>query len=116
MSVKHIDNIPSEAVPNAIGVSKQVLISPEEAPHFALRCFTIQPGGKMPLHTNTVEHEQYVLSGKAKVTLGEEHYEVEAGNVVFIPAGMPHAYTNIGEEPFCFLCSIPNLDDRTTYL
>ena len=48
MSVKHIDNIPSEAVPNAVGVTKQVLISAEEAPHFAMRCFTIQPGGKMP--------------------------------------------------------------------
>ena len=116
MSVKHIDNIPSEAVPNAIGVSKQVLISAEEAPHFAMRCFTIQPGGKMPLHTNTVEHEQFVLSGKAEVTLGAEHYEVGAGNVVFIPAGVLHAYTNIGEEPFRFLCSIPNLEDRTTYL
>ncbi len=51
-------------------MSKQVLISAEEAPHFAMRCFTIQPGGKMPLHTNTVEHEQFVLSGKAEVTLG----------------------------------------------
>ena len=116
MSVKHISEVPSVSVQDAIGVRKQVLISAEEAPHFAMRCFTIQPGGKMPLHTNTVEHEQYVLSGKAKVTLGKEHYEVEAGNVVFIPAGMPHAYTNIGEEPFRFLCSIPNLEDRTTYL
>jgi quercetin dioxygenase-like cupin family protein len=116
MSVKYIDNIPSEAVPNAVGVSKQVLISAEEAPHFAMRCFTIQPGGKMPLHTNTVEHEQYVLSGRAKVTLGDEHFKGGAGNVVFIPAGVPHAYTNIGEEPFRFLCSIPNLEDYTTYL
>jgi quercetin dioxygenase-like cupin family protein len=41
---------------------------------------------------------------------------VGAGNVVFIPAGVPHAYTNIGEEPFRFLCSIPNLEDYTTYL
>ena len=116
MSVKHISEVPSVVVQDAIGVSKQVLISAEEAPHFALRCFTIQPGGKMPLHTNTVEHEQYVLSGKAKVTLGDEHFEVGPGNVVFIPAGVPHAYATIGEEPFRFLCSIPNLEDHTTYL
>ena len=116
MSVKHISEVPSEVVPNASGVSKQVLISAEEAPHFAMRCFTIQPGGKMPLHTNTVAHEQFVLSGKAEVTLGEEHYEVGPGNVVFIPAGTPHAYTNQGDEPFRFLCSIPNLEDHTMYL
>ena len=116
MSVKHISEVPSVSVQDAIGVRKQVLISAEEAPHFAMRCFTIRPGGKMPLHTNTVEHEQFVLSGKAEVTLGAEHYEVGTGNVVFIPAGMPHAYTTIGEEPFRFLCSIPNLEDHTTYL
>ncbi len=116
MPIKHISEVPSVVVQDAIGVSKQVLISAEEAPHFAMRCFTIQPGGKMPLHTNTVEHEQFVLSGKAEVTLGAEHYEVSPGNVVFIPAGMPHAYATIGKEPFRFLCSIPNLEDHTTYL
>ena len=116
MSVKHIDFVTRERVPNSVAGTKRELIRTNDAPHLPMRCFTIQPGSKMPLHTNTVEHEQYVLSGKAKVTLGEEHYEVEAGNVVFIPAGMPHAYTNIGKEPFRFLCSIPNLDDRTTYL
>ena len=38
---------------------KQILISNEEAPNFALRKFIIEPGGSMPLHTNLVEHEQY---------------------------------------------------------
>ncbi len=71
-------------------MSKQVLISAEEAPNFAMRCFTIQPGGSMLLHTNLVEHEQYVLSGSANVVIGEETYTVEPGNVVFIPAGAAH--------------------------
>jgi quercetin dioxygenase-like cupin family protein len=31
--------------------------------------------------------------------------------VVFIPASVPHWYLNIGEEPFEFLCMIPNLED-----
>ena len=114
MSVKHIDSVPSEMVPNAIGVSKQVLISAEEAPHFALRCFTIQPGGKMPLHTNTVEHEQYVLRGRARVRIAGEIFEVSAGDVLFIPADVPHDYTNIGNEPFVFLCLVPNQKDVTT--
>ncbi len=67
MSVKHIQDIPTEPVPNATGVSKAILISSEEAPNFAMRKFSIQPGGSMPLHTNKVEHEQYVLRGKARV-------------------------------------------------
>lgn len=116
MSVKHIQDIPTEPVPNTNGVSKAVLISAEEAPNFAMRKFTIEPGGGMPLHTNKVEHEQYVLRGRARVQLGEEILEVTSGNIVFIPANLPHCYTNIGDEPFEFLCLVPNGEDVTTYL
>ncbi len=93
-----------------------MLISAEDGTSFCHALLYHPARRQMPLHTNTVEHEQFVLSGKAEVTLGAEHYEVGPGNVVFIPAGMPHAYATIGEEPFRFLCSIPNLEDHTTYL
>lgn len=116
MSVKHIQDIPTEPVPNAPGVSKAVLISAQEAPNFAMRKFSIMPGGGMPLHTNKVEHEQYVLRGKARVRLGEELFEVSAGDVVFIPADLPHYYVNIVDEPFEFLCLVPNKEDVTTFL
>jgi len=116
MSVKRIEEVAAEAVPDAVGVSKQVLISAGEAPNFAMRCFTIQPGGSMPLHTNLVEHEQYVLSGEAKVIIGEESHAVKPGNVVFIPAGAPHTYVNIGSEPFRFLCLVPNREDKTSII
>ena len=66
----------------------------------------------MPVHTNTVEHEQLVLGGRARVGLGDEVYEVEKDDVLFIPAGQPHFYETIGEEPFEFLCSVPNKLDK----
>ncbi len=116
MSVKHIQDIPTEPVPNATGVSKAVLISAEEGPNFAMRKFSIQPGGSMPLHTNKVEHEQYVLRGKARVRIGEEIFEVSPGDIVFIPADQPHYYINIGDEPFEFICLVPNKQDTTTLL
>jgi quercetin dioxygenase-like cupin family protein len=116
MSVKHIQDIPTEQVPDATGVTKAVLISAEEARNFAMRKFTMQPGGSMPVHTNKVEHEQYVLRGKATVRLGEEIFEVSAGDIVFIPADLPHYYVNITDEPFEFLCLVPNKEDVTTLL
>lgn len=116
MSVKHIQDIPTESVPNATGVSKAVLISAEEAPNFAMRKFSIEPGGSMPLHTNKVEHEQYVLRGRARVRLGEEICEVSAGDIVFIPADLPHYYVNLTDEPFEFLCLVPKGEDVTTLL
>ena len=113
MSVRKSREIPAEPVKAGRGTTRQVLIGPETGPHFALRQFTMEPGGGMPRHTNTVEHEQYVLQGRARIDIGDHAYEVSAGDVVFIPAGVPHAYRNIGEEPFIFLCAVPNLPDET---
>ncbi len=103
---------PVEVVTGAVGTTRQVLIGEDRAPHFALRRFTMAPGGRMPRHTNTVEHEQYVLQGQARVTVGDQVFQVQAHDVVFIPAGVVHDYQNVGTEPFVFLCSVPNGPDE----
>lgn len=113
MTIRPSRAVPQEVVAAGTGTTKQVLVGPEEAPHFALRKFIMQPGGGIPLHTNTVEHEQYVLRGRARVVIGEEVAEVKKDDVVFIPAGVPHSYAVVGEEPFEFLCVVPNLPDQT---
>ncbi|NNM34787.1 MAG: cupin domain-containing protein, partial [Gemmatimonadetes bacterium] len=67
----------------------------------------------MPLHTNKVEHEQYVLRGSARVQIGDEVHHVKAGDVVYIPGGVPHNYqADEGDEPFEFLCVVPNEPDE----
>ena len=116
MPARPSDSFPSEAIPTGTSIRRQVLISADEAPHFAMRKFIMGPGGGMPLHTNTVEHEQYILRGRARVVIGEEVLEVQRNDVVYIPAGVPHSYENLGEEPFEFLCLVPNLPDETTIL
>lgn len=112
MPVRNVDSVPTESVKAGSGVSRQVLIGPDEAPNFALRRFVIQPGGEMPRHTNTVEHEQYVLSGRAKIGIGDELITVGEDDVVYIPAGVPHFYRVEGAEPFEFLCVVPNAVDK----
>ncbi len=114
MTIKHSDEVEAKNVTAGKDTTIQVLISSQEGPNFALRKFSMLPGGGMPLHTNSVEHEQYVLRGHAKIGIGENSYEVKAGDVVFIPAGEIHYYENIGREPFEFLCIIPNKEDRIT--
>lgn len=90
----------------------QVLIGPEDgAPNFVMRRFMMGPGGGMPTHTNTVEHEQYVLRGRAEVGIGERTHVVGGGDVLYIPAGAAHYYRVI-EAPFEFLCMVPNAPDR----
>ncbi len=114
MSVKHSQDVEAKNVAAGKNTTIQVLISAQEAPNFALRKFSIQRGGGMPRHTNLVEHEQYILGGQATITIGDETYRVRAGDTVFIPAGIIHSYENIGEEPFEFLCVVPNQDDQIT--
>lgn len=116
MSVKHTRDVEAVDVAGGVKTTKQVLISAQEGPNFALRRFIMEPGGGMPRHTNTVEHEQYVLGGKARVGIDNEVHEVKKGDVVFIPENVPHWYQNIGNEPFEFLCIVPNKPDKTTIL
>ena len=116
MFVKHSDEVAVSEVTQGNGVTRQVFISAEEAPNFAMRRFTIQPGGSMPNHTNLVEHEQFVLRGQADVGMNDEVFKVKKGDVVFIPADIPHWYMNTGDEPFEFLCLVPNKEDVTTIL
>jgi quercetin dioxygenase-like cupin family protein len=110
--IKHSDNVPRETVKAGKGAYRQVLIGPDEAPNFTLRRFIMEPGGGIPAHTNTVEHEQYVLRGRAKIGIGDDVVEVKTGDVLYIPAGTPHWYEVQGAEPFEFLCIVPNQPDR----
>jgi len=112
MPVKHTGDVEKKNVAAGKDTTIQVLISAQEGPNFALRKFSMKPGGGIPRHTNTVEHEQYVLRGQARIGIGEQVYEVNAGDVVFIPEGVIHFYDNIGDEPFEFLCIVPNKPDE----
>ena len=114
MSVKHSNEVQTRNVAAGKDTTIQVLISSQEGPNFALRKFSMQKGGGMPRYTNTLEHEQYVLRGKATITINDETYQVKTGDVVFIPEGAIHSYQNTGEEPFEFLCIIPNKEDKIT--
>ena len=116
MPVKHSNEVEAKNVAAGKDTIIQVLISAQEGPNFALRRFTMQKGGGMPRHTNTLEHEQYVLRGEARITIGEETHHVKAGDVVLIPEGTIHSYENTGEEPFEFLCIVPNKEDKITIL
>ena len=77
MTVKHSNEVETKNVVAGKDTTIQVLISSQEGPNFALRKFSMLPGGGMPRHTNTVEHEQYVLRGHARIGIGEELYEVK---------------------------------------
>ena len=114
--VRRADSVEAQEVAAGNATKAQVLIGAEDgAPNFALRRFVMGQGGGMPRHTNTVEHEQYVLRGRARVGIGDEVFEVGPDHALFIPAGAPHFY-EVVEAPFEFICVVPNSPDRIEIL
>ncbi len=64
---------------------------------------TIPPGGRAKAHLHE-NHETaiYALSGEAHTWYGERlehHVVVKAGDMFYIPAGVPHLPANLGSEP-----------------
>ena len=110
--VKRATAVPRREVAAGTATETQELIGTGDgAPNFAMRRFIMGSGGGMPRHTNTVEHEQYVLRGRARIGIGDDVHEVGPDDVVYIPASAPHYY-EVLEAPFEFLCMVPNLPDE----
>lgn len=55
------------------------------------------PGGGPKLHKQPYAEVFVVLEGHATFTVGEHTREVDGGNVVIGPAGVPHKFVNSGE-------------------
>lgn len=116
MTVKHARDVETIKIQAAEKTQMQVLIASKEGPNFAMRRFVIEPGGGMPNHTNSVEHEQYILKGHARIGIGDLTYDVSAGDVIYIPSGEKHWYKNSSEETFEFLCMVPNKPDHIMFV
>jgi quercetin dioxygenase-like cupin family protein len=114
--VKRADHVARSEVAAGSATETQVLLGADDgAPNFAMRRFIMGAGGGMPRHTNSVEHEQYVLRGRARVGIGDETHEVGPNAVLYIPAATPHFY-EVVEAPFEFICVVPIAPDRIEIL
>ncbi len=70
-----------------------------------MHLLTIPPGGRAKAHRHE-SHETaiYMLSGEAHTWYGERlehHVIVKAGELFYIPAGVPHLPANLSEQPAC---------------
>jgi uncharacterized RmlC-like cupin family protein len=68
-----------------------------------LHLLTIPPGARAKAHLHEA-HETaiYVLSGEVHTWFGDrldEHVIVKAGDMFYIPAGVPHLPANLSDEP-----------------
>ncbi len=60
--------------------------------------FEIEPGHRLGTHTDSAEEILLILEGEAEATVGDESGRVSAGEMAVVPAMVPHALRNVGDE------------------
>jgi mannose-6-phosphate isomerase-like protein (cupin superfamily) len=74
--------------------------SPIQATRFSIGMVTLEPkGGQVPWHNQEQEEVYIVLEGTGEMCLGEERQTVTGGQTVWIPPGVFHQLTNVGDTP-----------------
>lgn len=84
-----------------------------------LNAFTQEcaPGMGAPLHEHVVEEVLHVLSGEARITLGDETRDCRSGDVAIIPAGTPHGFVNTSvDQPLQMLAILASPIFEARYL
>jgi quercetin dioxygenase-like cupin family protein len=75
-------------------------MSPIQATNFSMGNVTLEPnGGQVPWHNQEQEEIYFLIEGTAEMCLGEERSVLRTGQAVYIPSGVFHQLTNIGETP-----------------
>lgn len=74
--------------------------SPIQASAFAMGNVTLEPnGGQVPWHNQEQEEIYFIVEGTCEMCLGEERQILSTGQAAYIPPGVFHQLTNIGDTP-----------------
>lgn len=100
MIIADLSSIPGRAYParrrtqNLVGGA-----SPIRASSFCMGLVTLEPrGGQVPWHNQEQEEVYVILEGTGEMCLGTERQTLSAGQAVYIPPGVFHQLTNIGDS------------------
>lgn len=78
--------------------------SPIQATSFSMGYVTLEPkGGQVPWHNQEQEEIYFVVEGTGQMCLGDECQELKGGEAVYIPAGVFHQLTNVGDKPLIMI-------------
>ncbi|MDD3168168.1 MAG: cupin domain-containing protein [Eubacteriales bacterium] len=60
-------------------------------PGVSLTLFSFDKGEEISSHSSHGDAMVYVIDGQAEITIGEETFNVKAGETIVMPAEVPHA-------------------------
>jgi quercetin dioxygenase-like cupin family protein len=67
-------------------------------PDLSAGLYVLAAGAADPQQPHTEYEIYYVVAGHAQIQVGEANYAVQAGSVVFVPAGVVHRFHSITDE------------------
>lgn len=74
--------------------------SPIQAKGFCMGHVTLDPsGGQVPWHNHDQEEVYFVVEGIGEMCVGDERRTLKTGQAVFVPPGIFHQLTNLGDTP-----------------
>ena len=74
--------------------------SPVQATNFSVGMVTLDPkGGQVPWHNQEQEEVYFVVEGVGEMCLGKERQTLSAGQAAYIPSGVFHQLSNLGDTP-----------------
>jgi quercetin dioxygenase-like cupin family protein len=80
-----------------VGMSHEFIGDRQGAP-FSAYIVTAKPGQGPALHKHPYVEVAFVIEGSARITVGDEEREVQAGGIAVIPANTPHRFVNSGDS------------------
>ena len=93
----------------AKNVTKAIVIGADEGwRDHVMRVFRLDPGGFTPRHRHDWEHVNHVIRGRGRLRLGGAVHELKEKDFAFVPSNTEHQFENPYEEPFEFICIVPN--------
>ena len=96
--------------------TRWAVVTTPEVPGLAAIVEDIAPGDRIPLHTHPHEEAIFIASGRARVRVGADEQDVEAGAVILVPAHTAHGTRNEGTAAVRVHAVFPSTTIGITYL
>lgn len=102
---EHFHSVPKAATFDAVKATKADIFVGQQL-FVGLNCF--EPGQSQKVHVHAGADKFYlVVSGKARITVGDQTREVGAGTVVWAPADLPHGVDEALERTVMLVAMAP---------
>ncbi len=101
--VKHIDHSKVYDLADMVAYKKGRVASLTltQQPGVGVTLFAIDEGEGLNTHSAPGDAMAYILDGQVEITIDKEKYLLEAGQMVVMPAGVPHSLDAV--KPFKML-------------